>query len=74
MARQSPNNGECIKPDCNRGITSRGLCQKHYFVALKLVRNGKITWDELMKRGKVLYTHTMRDSAEQAWFLEKGSK
>jgi len=42
----------CLIKDCARiKKGTRGLCQDHYQVAVRRVRQGKTTWDELEKYG-----------------------
>jgi hypothetical protein len=55
----------CRKPRCQRNAESRGLCGSCYAVARRLVEDNAITWDELLRRGKI--DEPRRDAKE--WFL-----
>lgn len=45
--------GQCVYPECEKGIASRGLCQKHYANVLRLIHRKITTWEELQKQGKI---------------------
>ena len=35
---------------CERKACARGLCERHYNIALRAVKQGRITWELLEKR------------------------
>lgn len=44
----------CRVPDCTSETVARGLCKKHYALALHYVKRRKTSWSKLEKQGKVL--------------------
>lgn len=44
---------KCLIECCEREANSRGLCWPCYQSALRLVKSGKTTWDELVNMGFV---------------------
>jgi len=60
----------CLVPDCSEVQRTRGLCKKHYSIALRVVNAGAITWAQLEKAGKALPPHRGGDSAALGWFTE----
>lgn len=55
IAPNKPKN--CIVPNCaNKADGPRGLCQRCYVTARKLVDRKETTWDELQARGLLLPT------------------
>lgn len=51
-------NQKCIVKRCTVvGIVGRGLCQKCYYAARHLIREGKTSWEELQKLGLSRSTH-----------------
>jgi len=51
-------NQTCLVKQCAAvGIVSRGLCQKCYYAARYLIREGKTSWEELQKLGLARATH-----------------
>lgn len=42
---------KCIYPDCSNTVRTRGLCHGHYMTMRRLVREGKITEEDLEERG-----------------------
>lgn len=52
-------------PGCKNYVTCRGLCNNHYSAASFIVRNGKATWDDLIKAGKCRVRVN-----RNAWLLE----
>lgn len=44
----------CIVLDCTGFQSSRGLCMNHYAKALKAVKRGRFTWQQLEDQGLVL--------------------
>ena len=47
------NQGKCLNPNCERKQKSRGLCGSCYDIAARLVREHRVTWEELEQAGKV---------------------
>ena len=43
---------KCLYPLCTKPRHSRGLCCSHYTTTARLVRSGKVTWQELEKQGR----------------------
>lgn len=62
---------KCLKPDCKKPASYRGLCNADYCIASRLVRDDKTTWDDLVKAGKALPVSTKRTSRNQQWFTTK---
>lgn len=46
--------GRCLVPQCTNLARSRGLCPSCSASARKLIKQGKTTWEELVKKGKAL--------------------
>lgn len=44
---------KCLVPDCSGLGYSRGLCHSCYYVAKRLVKNGRTTWEQLAIDGKI---------------------
>lgn len=42
----------CIYPGCQEKIRCRGLCYRHYRIASRLVKAGRVTWEALEAEGK----------------------
>lgn len=59
---------KCLFPTCTRTSHSRGLCASHYSTAFKVVKRGRVTWEELVAAGKATPPHNMSSSAA-TWFL-----
>ncbi len=65
----------CLVPGCEGDprarSAARGLCKAHHMTALRLVRQGSTTWDELEGRGRVLPSRNPRDRRGPAarWLL-----
>ena len=66
----------CLFDNCDKKVTSRGLCHSHYAVARRVVKNVKgVTWRKLEKNGKCLPARPPFDgingaSTQRDWFLE----
>lgn len=45
---------KCLQEGCGKAQTHRGLCLSCYRSASRLVRRGKITWEELEAAGQAL--------------------
>ncbi len=43
---------KCLREGCGRPAICRGLCASCYTTALRMVKNGKTTWEALEKAGK----------------------
>lgn len=57
---------QCLFERCWRAEVSRGLCNTHYQVAKKLIRDGRATWEQFERNGK---SARLKRQAEM-WFLE----
>ena len=42
---------ECLIPDCKRKTYARGLCANCYQSAIRMIRNERTTWEQLIKEG-----------------------
>ncbi len=51
MARPKVWKGPCRSPECGKPVVARGLCITCYMQAQRMVRKGKVTWDELENLG-----------------------
>lgn len=60
---------KCLVPGCNNRRSHRGLCNKHYGSATYLVREGKVTWQELEDNGKCLMAYPRRSRPSTEWLL-----
>lgn len=60
----------CRYQDCSDRSYTRGLCMRHYLVAIRFVKQGKITWRELEKAGKAV-PPKVQTKEGGSWFLEK---
>jgi hypothetical protein len=66
----------CLFENCDKKVTSRGLCHSHYAVALRIVKKVKgMTWNKLEKNGKCLparppFNGVNGASTQRDWFLE----
>lgn len=71
MKTNNIKDGECLFPDCHKGVAGRGLCPNHYHSAARLVQIGKTTWEKLEKAGRSKPTKVGGARGEvQSWFLE----
>lgn len=61
---------KCLFPDCTCKVNARGLCHNHYTTTRNLIYAGKITDDELVKKGKILPKRTRDLVTTSQWFLE----
>lgn len=64
----------CLFDTCEEEPKARGLCATHYSYAFRLVKEKKITWDELVKQGKALASHSKSRSKVIDWFLNGKEK
>lgn len=53
---------KCLIIECNRNSSARGLCNSCYISALNMIRTGKITNEELIKKGMVLEARKKQSS------------
>lgn len=60
----------CLVPGCDRPVRSRGLCNSCYTSACYLVRQGRTTWAQLEKGGKVAPAHNAARRLAHRWFTE----
>jgi len=44
----------CITPGCDGKFHAKGICKQCYEVAVRLVRDGRTSWQKLEKEGKVI--------------------
>lgn len=42
---------ECLIKECHEQPKTRGLCQSHYLIAIRRIRQGATTWTELIELG-----------------------
>jgi hypothetical protein len=63
------NNKKCLVPDCHRHPTARGLCHICYNIALKMVKRGETTWEQLAASGKALQWRGKAKTLQ--WFRQK---
>ena len=61
----------CMFPDCVDTAKSRGLCEKHYQTACRLVQHGHTTWEELIDANKCLPSTKAGRNEVRDWFLDK---
>lgn len=54
MTRSERKSTECISPGCQRYAKHRGLCSSCYQSAIKVVREGVVTWERLIELGLAL--------------------
>lgn len=59
----------CMMPGCLENASCRGLCMKCYSMANRLVQQGRTTWEQLEKNGKILPKHSQ--NAKVNWLLEE---
>lgn len=43
---------KCLRPGCENLEETRGLCNSCYATALRQVRLGRVTWEQLERAGK----------------------
>ncbi len=64
----------CLHPECEDNARCRGLCRKHYAAVNRLVKAGKVTWEQLEADGKTAVpqfkSHRALEVAE--WVLGGG--
>lgn len=63
---------ECLVPQCDREVRSRGLCSGHYGAARHYVARGKTTWERLEATGKSLPLRDGKNSEFGAWLFDEG--
>lgn len=59
----------CLNPGCAKAASHRGLCKSCYSIAMRLVKAGKITTEQLMAEKKLLPIRAKKGPTE--WFLAK---
>lgn len=59
----------CLKPNCGKVATSRGLCPSCYRVARMLVKEHKTTWEKLEQTGRCKAAQYCRESSTRDWML-----
>jgi hypothetical protein len=65
----TPSPIKCLH--CDKPVYGRGLCAKAYHIARQLIKDGKLTWEDLERRGKALppKQYTAKESVVK-WLLE----
>ena len=61
----------CLFPGSNKPAVARGLSANYYAIALRQVKAGKVTWEELEAQGKALPPKggcVVKDTPAQQWF------
>lgn len=53
---------QCLHPECDGANESRGLCMRHYSEARRLVLAGRVSWEELVEKGKASFR-------KPSWFV-----
>ena len=65
----------CLFPKCRRKSSSRGLCNRHYSMALRCVKNKETTWKRLEREGKATKAKLPFDlesrTLQKEWFITK---
>lgn len=51
---------ECLMKGCGNVVLCRGLCQQHYLVAIRRVKQGHTSWNELIGLGLAKDTKRMK--------------
>jgi hypothetical protein len=60
----------CLVPECLNSRKFRGLCPSHYRTAIHYVHSGRVTWDQLVEKGKALKAAAGRPAGKTGeWFL-----
>ena len=63
-------------PCCGKPARNRGVCKATYAMARRMVRAGKVTWQELERRGVVLESrqgqHRYSAAGKRRQYLEMG--
>jgi len=68
--KPKPTHKPCMTPDCGRANYARGLCYLCYNTARRLIKEGRTTWDAVVKAGKALPAHSTGPSSKRVdWFL-----
>lgn len=66
-----PNERICMVPGCGRALRGRaeskgndcrGMCGSCYSAASRMVKQGRVTWDELIKAGLAAEAWDIRDT------------
>lgn len=62
---------KCLNPDCANYLHARGLCNRCYAIAERLVTSRKTTWETLIETGKCLppCKKVTRSSKTAEWLL-----
>lgn len=62
---------KCLYPKCDRFARVRGLCSPCHAQALVLVKEGKVTWEELAKARKISKPSTyFKTKGFRDWLLK----
>ncbi len=64
------NKFKCLREGCIKGKFARGLCGTCYKYASRLVKQGKLTWKELEKKGKCEIVIARNKNVREEWFLK----
>jgi len=73
--RHRIENGQpkCLYPPCNNPPKCRGLCDGHYNTALRLIKKGQVSWDQLVAAGRANNATAItggRRAPLRDWFLD----
>ena len=78
LRRRMPHKGKlmsqkCLNPNCKKAEYVRGVCSSCYRIALRLVKEKKISWDALIKNKKILPKRVRGPfmGKKMKWFLGK---
>jgi len=66
MGKMLATEVECLFPECDGEVHSRGLCTRHYATAWNVVDRKQTTWEKLIAEGKALEVR----APVQNWFLK----
>lgn len=62
---------KCLFPSCTKQSVTRGLCKTHYMYALRLVKSGKTTWEELEQSNRCKPPKRINhNTSAYKWFLK----
>ena len=50
---------ECLIKDCKEKVQTRGLCKRHYPLAIRRIKQGITTWDELVALGMAVHKRSL---------------
>ena len=66
---------KCLRPDCERSATVRGLCNPCYGAATRAVKLKQTTWKHLESAGKVKPAQEGRGPGKvSCWFSDTSTK